>query len=797
MINRISELVTLFIQGVFDFLKRNKVKSFVVFALAMWYYFALPKHLFSDPYSVVLESKEGYLLGAKIAADGQWRFPQTDSVPHKISTCLIAFEDRYFYHHPGINPVSIWNAIWVNISERRVVRGGSTLTQQVIRLARKGQKRTYFEKIIEIIWATRLELRNSKEEILRLYASHAPFGGNVVGLEMASWRYFGIQPHKLSWAEAATLAVLPNAPSLIYPGKNQLRLLQKRNKLLHYLFKSGEIDELTYQLAISEPLPMKPFPLPQTAPHLVERIAKEHVTHRYRSTINFALQERANQLVQNYHHNYAQNEVHNMAVIVVDVRTRNVLVYVANSPTDLNHGKDVDIILAPRSTGSILKPILYAEMLNSGMLLPSMLVPDIPTQISGYTPQNYNSTYDGAVPAWKALARSLNIPAVLLLQRYGVANFYEDLKFYRQNYINKHPNHYGLSLILGGAESSLWDLCKIYASYASTLNHYNDNQLRYRRDEFKDLNLEANYVHNFGTVSLSPTKIDASSIFLTFQAMQEVNRVTEDEAWRYYSSANRVAWKTGTSFGNRDAWAIGINSDYVVGVWVGNASGEGRPEMTGVSYASPIMFDIFNTLPKGSWFKRPEQGMTYTDVCSKSGYLAGPYCDKSPSWINKRGEENDVCPYHLSIQLDQTLTYRVHANCESTENRIQQSWFALPPVMEYYYKRKNIDYQPLPAFRVDCESDIDRKQLEFIYPKNNAIVYLTKDFNGTTQPLVMKVANSQTRNEVFWYMNNVYLGSTKDFHEMTISPKSGNYIIHVIDQFGNEDRISLDVFGVD
>ncbi|WP_309609203.1 transglycosylase domain-containing protein, partial [Flavobacterium sp.] len=323
-----------FLQRILDYIKNNKKKSVVIFILLTIYYFSLPRTLFQEPYSTVIESKEGELLGAKIARDGQWRFPAQDSVPEKFKKCIVYFEDEYFYKHPGFNPVAMVNAIKQNRKAGKVVRGGSTLTQQVIRLSRKGKGRTYFEKIIEIILSTRLELRHSKDKILELYAAHAPFGGNVVGLEMASWRYFGVQSHQLSWAESATLAVLPNAPSLIYPGKNQLKLLKKRNVLLLKLKNESIIDNQTYELAIEEPLPQKPYDLPQIAPHLLQRVAKNQEGTRLKTTLDMALHNRVNQIAKYYYNQYKQNEVNNLAIIVIDVKTRNIMSYVGNSPTD-------------------------------------------------------------------------------------------------------------------------------------------------------------------------------------------------------------------------------------------------------------------------------------------------------------------------------------------------------------------------------------------------------------------------------------------------------------------------------
>src|SRR5690606_7452932 len=478
------------------------------------------------------------------------------------------------------------------------VRGGSTLTQQVIRRSRKGEDRTYFEKFIELILATRAELSYTKDELLNLYASHAPFGGNVVGLEMASWRYFGLASDQLSWAESATLAVLPNAPALIYPGKNKSALRKKRDFLLTKLYNNQKIDSLTYQLALTEPLPNKPFPLPHIAPHLLQEVALQNSGHKVTTTIDYRLQLQVNNLVKRHYEQLRQNGVHNAAVMVMDIPSRAVLAYVGNSPTSKKHQKDVDIIKAPRSTGSLLKPFLYAAMLNNGSLLPEALVADVPTQIAGYTPENYSQQYTGAVPAREALIQSLNVPAVRLLQGYGLERFHTELKGLRQDYINKPANYYGLSLILGGAESSLWDLCKAYAGVASTVNHYTQTSSEYYSNEFIDPILIKGKEADFGELVQEPVLFDAGSLFLTLEALKEVNRPDGEQAWMYYKDARPVAWKTGTSFGNRDAWAIGVTSRYLVGVWVGNADGEGRPMTTGVTSAAPLMFKVFNSLPQ-------------------------------------------------------------------------------------------------------------------------------------------------------------------------------------------------------
>ncbi len=766
-------------------------KKLILFGiLLIAYYFCLPKDLFKTPTATVVESRQGNLLGAKIADDGQWRFPAIDSVPKKFETCLLQFEDAYFYKHFGFNPVSMAKAIGSNISAGKTVRGGSTLTQQVIRLSRK-RNRSYYEKFIELILATRLEFRHSKEDILKLYASHAPYGGNVVGLDVASWRYFGLQPHQLSWAESATLAVLPNAPSLIYPGKNQKRLLDKRNRLLQKLLAEKYIDSTTYDLALLEELPQKPYPLPKTAPHLVEQIAKNARGQRIKSSLDENLQRNVNSIVQKYHQSLRQNQVHNAAVLVLDVKTREVLSYVGNTKTTKENQKDVDMIHANRSTGSTIKPLLYAAMLDAGELLPDMLVADVPTQIAGYTPENFNEDYNGAVEAKSALARSLNIPAVRLLQSYGLAKFRDQLDAFKLGGLNKPADHYGLTLILGGAESNLWDLCKTYANLASTLNHFNATSSEYFSKEFTEPTL-GKEVLDFGEKSTNKTVFDAASIYLTFEAMKEVNRPDGNESWEFYDSSKEIAWKTGTSFGNKDAWAIGVTADYVVGVWVGNADGEGRPNVTGVTSAAPVLFDVFDVLPRSDWFQKPFDEFVDIDVCAKSGYLATDICPKKTISIPNKENYVKSCDYHQMVHLTSQKQFRVNSSCVDLSTAVSESWFSLPPLMEFYYKRTHPLYKPLPPFRNDCKST-NAPPMEFIYPKNGSRISLTKNFEGKKNEVVLKLAHAKPETEVYWYLDEQFVSQTKDFHEIGLIPDLGRHKITVVDALGNEVKVTITI----
>jgi len=773
------------VNRIINYIKRHKIKAALIFALCIAYYVCLPKQLFKDPTATVITSASGELIGARIADDGQWRFPQRDSIPEKFKICVLQFEDEYFYKHPGFNPISIVKAFKQNLSSGSIKRGGSTITQQVIRLSRKGKSRTYIEKLKELVLATRLELRLPKDAILNLYASYAPFGGNVVGIDAAAWRYFNRDASELSWAESATLAVLPNAPSLIYPGKNQIRLLKKRNRLLKKLHNNGYIDNLTYQLSIAEGLPQKPHPLPQIAPHLLQNIAKTHKGQRVQTTLSTALQSQSNAVVSQHYNRLKQNEIHNISVLVLDVNTRKVLSYVGNAPTDKAHQNSVDIINKPRSTGSILKPFLYASMLDAGDLLPNTLIADVPTQLGSYQPENFNQEYDGAVFANEALARSLNVPAVRMLQTFGLDRFYHYLKQLQLKDIKHNANHYGLSLILGGAESNLWDLCKSYAAMASTLNHFEEHSSQYFENEFCEPMIINTTEVDFG--DLKPEKIvfDAASTYLTFESLKQVNRPQEDDSWQFYDSSQEIAWKTGTSFGFRDAWAIGVTRGYVVGVWVGNADGEGRPGLVGVEAAAPILFDVFELLPKSAWFSKPYDEMIEVAICKQSGYRAASSCnDTALEFVQQSGQKTAPCPYHRVVHLDASKTHRVNTSCESVSNINQESWFVLPPLQAYYYKSKNPFYKDLPPYRSDCDAPVE-SVMEFIYPNQQSTVFLPKDFDGNTNELVLKVAHSKPRTELFWYLNSHYIGTTKDIHDMAILPDVGQHSITVIDGLGN------------
>jgi penicillin-binding protein 1C len=763
------------------------VGFFLVLSGGFW--FSLPRPLFDDPYSTVVLDRQGDLLGARIADDGQWRFPPVDSVPLKYRKAALLYEDRFFYYHPGVNPLSLIRALWQNLRSGEIISGGSTLTMQVIRLARKGKSRTIPEKILEMWLALRLEVTVSKEKILCLYASNAPYGGNVVGIDAASWRYFGRPAEQLSWAETAMLAVLPNAPSLVHPGKNRSRLLSKRNRLLDQLNQHGLIDSLECELAKLETLPEKPLPLPAVSPHLVDRIYLRQRGEKVRTTLDGSFQRQVSMILEDHHKQLSYNNIHNACCLVLDTPTGEVLAYVGNtrSGDKPEFGGAVDIITAPRSTGSILKPILFCLMLEEGEILPGTLVPDIPTQYTGYSPKNFSLSYDGAVPARRALARSLNVPAVRMLQSHGVERFYFQLQELGIQTLRYPAAHYGLSLILGGAEGSLWEITGVYASMGRILDRYNRSGLYCTQDIHPP-----GYVYRSGAEqSTLPTTADnnhpvsAASVWLTFQSLLQVNRPASQAGWQRFNSSHKIAWKTGTSFGFRDAWAIGTSPAYTVGVWAGNADGEGRPGLTGIAVAAPILFDVFNILPRSTWFRPPEDELYPASVCRISGHLPGPNCSEMDTlFIPDRGRVSPPCPYHREIHLSPDGTYRVNSDCQDLSDMRHESWFVLPPAQEWYYRAKNPEYQMLPGIHPDCISSDDIEFMEMIYPRHAARIYLPRVMNGSLGEIILEAAHRDPSSMIHWHLNESFIGSTRHIHKLGIAPGKGSYTLTLVDERG-------------
>ncbi|KAB2814191.1 penicillin-binding protein 1C [Phaeocystidibacter luteus] len=740
--------------------------------LTIWWYFSIPKTLFDTPYATVTESVEGKLLGARIAFDGQWRFPPPDSIPEKFAKCIIAFEDENFRYHPGVDPFALVRAIYQNASSGKVISGASTISMQVIRLSRGNPSRTYWEKITEMLRATRLEAEYSKDEILSMYASHAPFGGNVVGLDAASWRYYHRPAYMLTWAESAALAVLPNDPSEIRPDRNRDAYLAKRNRLLWRLVELEHIDSTTCHLSLREPLPDVPYALPDHAHHLTERQRRERPGTRVKTAIVYDWQVSVQEIVDRQARAWRQNKVDNAAALVMDVETGQVVCYVGNTTSDESESHEVDMLVHPRSTGSILKPLLYSEAMQLGLITPYALLADIPTRIGDFTPKNFDNRFRGAVKVSTALQTSMNIPAVRMLREVGVPYFKERLYSMGMTDLVYSADHYGLSLILGGAEVRP---VQIAESYRRWMHYFYQN-----RTESNVWNEEIASEFNF--------QADPESVYKTLQMMEGVARPA---AWRRFGEAQgrRIAWKTGTSYGFRDAWAVGTDGKWIVVAWTGNATSEGRPGVIGVETSAPMFFRIMSELPAGEFPEEPLDEIKEVWICSESGYKAQANCaNQVKTYTGSMGVK--PCPYCENIYLNE-LGLRVNPACSNSY--IDTSWMILPPGMAWYAVHSGQDYTPIPNWAPECNV-VQEETLEWIYPESSGeVVRRTRDFDGDVGAVILEAGHRTPGTTIYWSVDGVYLAETSSEHRIKAELTPGSHELTITDENGNTATVKVTV----
>jgi penicillin-binding protein 1C len=756
----------------------------------------IPVHpLFTDPYCTVVEDKDGHLLAAQIAADDQWRFPLSAKVPEHFRKAVIRFEDKRFYRHPGIDLRAVLRAVKINIQAGKIKSGASTLTMQLARLSRKDKPRTVVQKLIEMAIALKLELVYSKDEILALWSAHAPFGGNIIGLEAASWRYFHKSPNLLSLSEAACLAVLPNAPSLIHPGKNRETLKKKRDTLLKKMYESGLTSEVDFELAVFESIPEAPHPIPQIAPHVLQYLKKHQgAGSRFVTTMDRNIQEELLSIA-NYHAGInRQSGIENLAMLVLDSYTGEVVAYIGNSP-GVGEEHAVDMVQGMRSSGSVLKPLLYASMLDKAQVLPTSLVLDIPTHIQGFHPENYNREYLGAVRADEAISKSLNVPAVRALQQYGVPLFLNDLRQMGFRGFQKDADHYGLSLILGGGEISLWELCGVYASLGRTLTRYNTEESKYAARDFRLPSLKK--VDITQADQYDQNVLSAGAIYHAFQAMEKLVRPDAEGMWQKFETSRRIAWKTGTSFGHKDAWAIGVSQKYTIGVWVGNADGEGIHGLVGVKKAAPILFDILNRLPEYAYFDKPVDALEPVDICAVSGFRSGAHCPVTDTVdMLPAAKSGPLCSFHQTIYVNEE-GFQVNNTCALLPNVKAVNYFVLPAQAAVYYRKQHPEYRVLPSYDPDCSSEISNSEemISIAYPAPRAKIYLPLDAKGNKEKIVFRAVHKDPERTLYWHLDDQYLGETKEFHSMSTSPSPGKHTLLITDESGNSSSTEMEFIG--
>lgn len=758
--------------------KRFYIPLLLLFIFFFIWFITPLKPLFIENYSTIILADDDQLLRAYLAEDEQFRFPLTSDkkLPKKYITALLHYEDRTYYKHHGIRVKSILYSLYLNIKKGRRVRGGSTLTMQLARMSTK-HKRSYFNKLKEILLALKIDAHKSKEEILHLYAAQAPMGGNIAGVPAASYRYFGKPMENITWAEAALLAVLPNAPGLIHTKRNRPLLLQKRNRLLRSLHQAGKIDALTLSSALDEPIP-KVKPLPFHAPHFAQMVKGKATKREIQTTLNMELQKLCEEQVSIYHPSLLSQGITNCAALVCDKRSGAVRAYVGSADFfKKEYAGEVDGIQALRSPGSLIKPVLTAALFDRGPFTPKTKVYDIPTYFGTYTPQNATREFHGLVAIDEALIKSLNVPFIRLLNYYGIEDFYTLLKEMEISTLTKPFYRYGLPLILGAFETSLWDLSGLYLTLG---NQGASVKPHFHRENIQDT------AHYF-----SPAAAE-----MTTEILKSLTRPGDEYYWEEFNRQLPIAWKTGTSYGKKDGWSIGYDDHYLVAVWTGNFSGHGNAAIGGAATAAPLMFTLFNALNSKA---RKPSGQTiveneYKDIeiCKTSGYLAGRHCPEKEiiSVPNSSNRKEKLCPYHKTFHIDPYTGHSVCSRC--WDEKEKRSLFIISPPARVLLQKRGFETDSIPQHKSTCINSEEQQQMELIYPQEEISILSPRNSKGYYEKTVFKAIHQRNSATLFWFLNGNYLGeSSGPDHTIAVDLQAGEHLLHVEDEEGFKRQIKF------
>lgn len=716
--------------------------------------------IFEDRYSVSVLDNNGNIIGVYLNKDEQWHLKSTDKIPEKLKRAVMVFEDKNFYSHKGVDFSAVIRAVKDNIFEKRRT-GASTITMQAVKMAQP-KERSYFNKYLEIVHAFKLEKYYKKDEILKMYLNNAPYGGNIVGYKTASYMYFRKSPKELTWGEAALLAVLPNSPGLMNVEKNREKLIEKRNFLLKKLYKENFIDERQYRISLKEPVPDKRYSFPVIAPHLARRLVNENKDKKIiKSTIDSEIQKKTEKAVKDYSEFLKLSGINNTAVLIINNKNYEVTAYAGSQDFyDFENNGQVDGITAKRSPGSLLKPFLYAKVIDEGIAAPQSKIPDIPLYFSNFSPQNANKKYYGMVEMRDALIKSLNIPFVELLKDYGEDKFFYFLKDIL-NFEDKNPERYGLSLILGTKEFTMEEIGILYSGLA---NYGNFKNLKYTEESTE----EGRQLFTKG------------ASYLTLITMRELERPGME---KFYREKNPVSWKTGTSHGRRDGWAAGVTPEWTVVVWTGNFTGEGNPNLTGVYTGGNLLFNILKFLPKTEKEFVMPNDLEKIKVDRETGYRLKYDIPYKEIFYPKDAKPLKVSPYYKKIFVNKNGE-ETDSRDESFNEREEKYILLYPLEVVNYFVRENLDVSNIFSEKTA------EKTIKFIYPKNNLKIIVPKDFDGE-KSLIVKIANIKNR-ELYWYVNKEYAGKSRE-KERSFNLKKGNYEITVVSEKGETAKINFQV----
>jgi penicillin-binding protein 1C len=745
------------------------ISAMLIVAIALNFIFPLPDKI---DYSTTVYAADGTLLNAYLSNDDKWRIAsEKNEISKVLQEALMAKEDKYFRYHFGVNPVAIVKSAFGNVFHLKRLSGASTITMQVARML-EHRPRTIWSKLAEVFRAEQLEWKYSKDEILQLYFNLVPYGGNIEGIKSASLIYFQKPPQQLSLAEAVTLCIIPNRPNA-HIRYGIPFLIKERNRWLRKFKQENTFSTKALEEAMMEPLQLKRHELPKFSPHLAYRLKKSGST-TIKTNIQFNQQLKIEQLTRNYVGTLKTLNIKNAAVLVIDNRNMKVVAYVGSADYyDKTDGGQVDGIRAIREPGSTLKPLLYGLSFDKGLITPKTVLKDIPININGFSPENFDKLFHGYVTAEFALSNSLNIPAVSLLNKFGKDDFANTLSGLHFKKIKQNSAKLGLSLILGGCGVSLEELTLLYASFA--------NNGLYRNACFTSTAKD----------SLTQKVISPSANFMVTEILSNLARPDLPANWEQTSHLPKIAWKTGTSYARKDAWSIGYNKHYTVGVWVGNFSGEGAPALSGANIATPLLFNIFNTIDYNSpnaWYAMPKE-CGVRSVCSESGLIPGERCENmTEDFFIPMVSSNKICEHIQEVYLTADEHFLYCTKCRPDNGYKVKYMRTTDPDMVRFFDSEHIPYEKIPPHNPDCFQMSQEGDVRIVSLVNNTEYYIDKT---NPQPLLLQCEANADVKKIFWYLNNNFYKQGLPKEKVYFVPAEGPQIISCVDDRGRKSEIRI------
>jgi penicillin-binding protein 1C len=759
------------------------VKRFVILSVVLFVLFLLLNLLFPLPgkpdYSVVVRDANGDVVNAYLTTDDKWRMKTAlKEISPLLRKTIIAKEDKYFYSHPGVNPLAVGRAAINNIFQLKRTSGASTITMQVAR-ALEPKKRTLWAKLVQMFRAFQLEWKYDKDEILQLYLNLVPYGGNIEGVKAASLLYFNKAPDHLSLAEITALSIIPNRPSSLVIGRSNDAVVKERNRWLQKFADEGVFTVQEIQDAQAESLTAYRRTVPHFIPHMAYRLKQHTGSDDVKTNIVLNTQRKIEKLTEDYVRGLKLKGIRNAAVIVIDNQTHKVVSYVGSAGfKDTTDGGQVNGAAAVRQPGSTLKPLLYALCIDEGLLTPKMVVNDVPINYAGYAPENYDKTYRGAVTMEYALEHSLNIPSVRSLKQLGKEKLIRKLAAADFRQIQKDQHKLGLSMILGGCGASLEELTGLFSAFANNGTYISPKYLAEEKSQRVQL-------------------VSPEAAYLITDALSKVNRPDFPLNWTATERMPKIAWKTGTSYGRRDAWSIGYNKNYTVGVWCGNFSGVGVPDLSGANTATPLLFKIFNTIDYDSnvdWYG-PTKDCELRQVCSETGMPPGPHCANFISdYFIPLVSSTQTCGHVQEVKVSPAGDESYCEACAPANGYRKQLFKVTAPELLDYLAQTGVTYEQVPPHNASCERIFRGEGPAITFPQGGAEYFISKT---DPEPLQLMATASADVAKVYWYINDQFYKAANRGEKQFFVPEEGLVKISCSDDKGRSKTITIRVRKVD